>query len=186
MARRLSLTLTTILFAVTAVWAQTPPASSPPPAPAGPPSLATRYLPHLSDLFGSDLPELDRPNAIKLTVRPHFGDLVHRDYMRMETGLRWALNDHFELKSAASVFFTHGLKGSAGYGIGELSGSAKYIFDDLPWTDYETSVELTPAAHLCRAAPVAAVSPPDGIRRHGAGLHQEEHHPRDARLQSTS
>lgn len=109
-----------------------------------------RYLPHLSDIFGSDLPELNPPNAIKLTLRPHFGDLFNRDYMRVDTGLRWAMNENFEIRTAGAVFFTHGLRGSAGYGVGQLSGGAKYIFDDMPWRDYETSVELsaeTPVGH---------------------------------------
>jgi len=157
--RHLPLLLATLL-AATAAGAQDQPA---PDAPAAPPPAAggmlgpgrlladaRRYLPHLSDIFGSDLPELDRPYAIKLTLRPHFGDLIHRDYMRVETGLRWAMTENFEFRTAGSVFFTHGLKDAAGYGVGQLSGGAKYIFDDTPWRDYETSVELnaeTPVGH---------------------------------------
>lgn len=138
------------LLSAAAAMAQSQPAPDEPATPPPAPSFSSRYLPHLSDLFGSDLPELNRPNAIKLTLRPHFGDLVRRDYMRMETGLRWALNDHFELKTDASVYFTHGLKGTAGYGMGRVSGGARYIFSDLPWPSYETSVELsgeTPVNH---------------------------------------
>lgn len=138
MLRRQAYLLSLAPLFATAVLAQSP---APPPG-GGLLAEARRYLPHLSDIFGGDLPELDRPNAVKLTLRPHFGDLVRRDYMRMDTGLRWAMNENFELKTAAAVFFTHGLKDSAGYGIGRLSGGAKYIFDDLPWRDYETSVEL--------------------------------------------
>lgn len=146
MGRRTFLYLLANLAALTSALAQVPAQ----PRPGGLLTEARRYLPHLSDLFGRDLPELDRPNAIKLTLRPHFGDLVHRDYMRMDTGLRWALNDNLEIKTAGSVFFTHGLRDSTGYGVGKLNGGAKYIFDDLPWRDYETSVELsgeTPVGH---------------------------------------
>ncbi len=107
-----------------------------------PSSLARRTFSRLGNLFGGDLPELDRPNVFKLTFRPHFGDLHRRDYLRLETGLRWALSGHFELRSDASVFVTHGLKDSAGYGIGRIRGGARYIFSDLPWRDYETSLDL--------------------------------------------
>jgi len=109
---------------------------------ADPPSLARRTITRLGNLFGGDLPELDRPNVFKLTFRPHFGDLHRRDYLRLETGLRWALSEHFELRSDASVFVTHGLKGAAGYGIGRVRGGARYIFADLPWRNYETSLDL--------------------------------------------
>ncbi len=96
----------------------------------------------ISDLFGGDLPQLDPPGEIKLILRPHFGDLVRRDYMRVDTGLRWALNKDFELSAAASVFFTHGLGDSASYGIGKLRFGSKYVFEDWPKPAYETTVAL--------------------------------------------
>lgn len=118
--------------------------SAPAQTQSNPPPPDTRPLfARINGLFGGDLPQLDRPDAIKLILRPHFGDLIHRDYMRVDTGLRWALNDQFELNTEASVFFKHGLKsGSAGNGIGDLRFGAKYIFVKWPEPDFETSVAL--------------------------------------------
>lgn len=118
-------------------WAQTE-ATPNAPNPAPPPTVFSR----INGLFGGDLPQLDLPGTIKLILRPHFGDLVNRDYLRVETGLRWAWNDHFELNSDASVFFTHGLGASAGYGIGKLRFGSKYVFRLWPGPHYETSAGL--------------------------------------------
>jgi hypothetical protein len=113
-----------------------------PAAPPQPPTEASPFFSRLSGLFSGDLPELNLPDTIKLTFRPHFGDPFNRDYMRVESGVRWALSEHFELRTGASAFFTHGFRDSAGYGIGQLSGGARYIFRDAPWQGYETIVDV--------------------------------------------
>jgi hypothetical protein len=131
-------------LATAAARAQTiPPPVNPPPPPER--TLFTR----INGLFTGDLPQLDPPGTFKLILRPHFGDLVRRDYMRVDTGLRWALNDRFELSAEASVYFDHGFggssssgSGSAGYGIGRLRFGSKYVFERWPWPNYETSLGL--------------------------------------------
>jgi hypothetical protein len=119
--------------------AQTEPPPPDPQTPAQPRPLFSR----ISGIFSGDLPQLDPPGTMKLILRPHFGDLIRRDYMRVDTGFRWALNDHFDLSSEAAVFFTHGLGDSAGNGIGKLRFDSKYIFERWPRPDFETSVGLT-------------------------------------------
>ena len=139
MVRRLFL----LLAACAAARAQTVPAADAPAVPPAPPTEASPFFSRLSGLFSGDLPELNLPDTIKLSFRPHFGDLFNRDYMRVESGVRWALSEHFELRTDASVFFTHGLgAGAAGYGIGQLRGGARYVFRDAPWQGYETSVDF--------------------------------------------
>ena len=123
-------------FLTCSAWAQTQPDPSAPAQPA--PTVLSR----ISGLFNGDLPQLDPPGTFKLILRPHFGDLVRRDYMRVETGLRWALTDNFELNSDASVFFTHGFGDSAGYGIGKLRFGSKYVFENWPRSEFETSLGL--------------------------------------------
>ncbi len=137
MARRL-LQILALGFVANAAWGQTETEQNAVNPAQHPPTVFSR----INGLFGGDLPQLDVPDAIKLILRPHFGDLVRRDYMRVETGLRWALNDHFELNSEASAFFTHGLGDSAGYGIGKVRFGSKYVFENWPEPDYETSVGL--------------------------------------------
>ncbi len=115
--------------------------------PAGNTSATQESRPILSGirgLFDFDLPTIDPPGTIKLILHPHVGDFVRRDYMRMEVGLRWALNDHFEIRPEASTYFTHGLGGSSadGYGVGELRLGSKYILRGWPQSDFETSFFL--------------------------------------------
>jgi len=112
----------------------------PEPEPVAAASLDKRLLNRIGDLFGGDLPQLDVPGTIKVILRPHFGDLVRRDYMRVDTGLRWSLNERFEVSTAASVYFTHGFDDSAGNGIGKVRLGSKYVFEVWPHPDYETTI----------------------------------------------
>ena len=100
-------------------------------------------LSRVQGLFDFDLPELDPPGTFKLTVHPHLGDLLHRDYLRVTGGLQWALNDRFELRTEADFFGNHGLRhGTSGYGAGQLHSGAKYVFPKGTHPDFETSVGL--------------------------------------------
>lgn len=100
-------------------------------------------LSRVSGVF-DDLPQFDIPGTFKILLRPHFGDLVRRDYMRTETGLRWALNQNFDITGEASVFFTHGLGDSGdGYGIGKIRLGSRYLLEDWPKFGYDTSLTLT-------------------------------------------
>jgi hypothetical protein len=78
-------------------------------------------------LFDVDLPKTVERNRIKLLFRPHFGDLLHRDYIRLPIGMRLGLNDRTEINGEAEAFANHGLKkNGAGYGIGTLRLGTKY------------------------------------------------------------
>ncbi len=101
--------------------------------------------PVLSRVTGifDELPQLDIPGTIKLTVRPHVSDFIRRDYIRSELGLRWSLNENFEINSDASVFITHGLRDThAGNGIGKVRLGSRYLIEDWPKKEYDTSLAL--------------------------------------------
>jgi hypothetical protein len=107
--------------------------------------------PILSRVLDGDLPQLDIPGTFKILFRPHFGDLTRRDYMRTETGLRWALNERFDISAEASVFFTHGLGDSGdGYGIGRVRLGSRYLLDEWPRAGYDTSLSLSMEAPVGR------------------------------------
>ena len=137
-------------------------------------SLVTR----VRGIFDLDLPSIDPPGTIKLTLHPHFGDLVRRDYMRVDTGFRWAVNDNFEISPEAAVYFTHGFGGGDdGYGIGELRLGSKYILRGKPDPDMETSLFLN--------VEVPVGSPPvdltDGLNHIAPGFlvqHHSSHRPK--------
>lgn len=138
MFRRLLLLLACALFSSTA-WAQDATATSSP-TPVPPPAL----VPRVNGLFNFDLPKLDPPGTVKLIFYPHFADLIKQGYIRVDGGFRWALNDHFEVSSAAATYFSHGLKDeSHGSGIGGLRFGSKYLFREWLKPGYESSVALT-------------------------------------------
>lgn len=169
---RLLAALTALLLAATAPCRATAPVGAPP-AEQRPASTRVRGL------FDFDLPTIDPPGTIKLTLHPHFGDLVRRDYMRVDAGFRWAVNDHFEISPDASVYFTHGLGGSdGGYGIGEVRLGSKYILRGRPDPDFETS--------LFANVEIPTGSPPvdltDGLNHFAPGFLVQHHASRNPRL----
>jgi hypothetical protein len=137
------------------------------------------FLAGIRGLFDFDLPSIDPPGTVTLVLHPHLGDLIRRDYMRMEGGIRWALNDHFEIRPEASVFFTHGLGDSGdGYGVGELRLGGKYIIRDWPKGDMETSVTLNverPVGH-------PPVDLTDGLNHFAPGFLMQRHSSRHSKI----
>ncbi len=137
------------------------------------------FLTKVRGLFDFDLPDIDPPGTIKLTIHPHLGDLIRRDYMRVDTGFRWALRENFEINPEAAVYFTHGFGGgNDGYGIGELRLGSKYILRGWPDPDMETSVFLN--------VEVPVGSPPvnltDGLNHFAPGFLVQHHSSRNRKL----
>jgi hypothetical protein len=145
---------------------QAPPVS--PPVPSG-----------IRGLFDFDLPTIDPPGTMKLILHPHFGDLVRKDYMRVEGGVRWAINDHFEIRPEGTIYFTHGLGGGDdGYGIGEVRLSSKYILRGWPNNDMETSLTLNVEVPV--GAPPVELT--DGFNHFAPGFLVQHHASRNPKL----
>ncbi|HKB58169.1 MAG TPA: hypothetical protein VKC51_11330 [Lacunisphaera sp.] len=146
MARRLTRLILFFALTATASRAQSPAVPTQRVLPDDRP-FSTR----VSGIFENDLPQLDPPGAVKFILRPHLGDLIHRDYMRVETGLRWALREDFELSAEASSFFTHRRRSSTGSGIGKLRFGSRYVFERWPKLGYETTLALSMEAPVGHA-----------------------------------
>lgn len=144
MSRRL--VATALWLAGTALAPALPAAAPDPSAPAGNirESASPRHLfARIRGLFDVDLPELDPPGTVKLTFRPHFGDFLRRDYVRVASGARWTLTDRLELNAEAEAFATHGFRGTGpGYGIGEVRLGGKYVFREWLHPELEAGVSL--------------------------------------------
>ncbi len=94
-------------------------------------------------LFDIDLPELDPPGTVRFKLSPRFGDFVHRDYVRVPTGLKWTPNDKLELNAEVDAYFHHYLSGGpVNNGIGEVRGGFKYVKRQWPTPDFESSFGL--------------------------------------------
>ncbi len=119
------------------------------PAPAGkaaqsqgaPEAIEARpFFSRVQGLFEVDLPQLDPPGTVRLIFRPRLADFVKRDYLRIATGMRWAVNEDIEVSLAGECFATHGLGGgSVGYGVGEAQFGVRRILRQWPTPDYESS-----------------------------------------------
>ena len=85
---------------------------------------------------------------------PHFGDLVHKDFMRVPLGLRAKIAVDYQAHVEVEGYFTHGLARSAGYGFDRLNTGFKYASPktsptspDLSWStgvDFITPLSRPP------------------------------------------
>jgi hypothetical protein len=104
-----------------------------------PPTVFSR----IRGLFDVDLPQFDPPGTFRLHLNPHFGDLFHKKYIRITTGVEWASTDFLSFRADADAFGTHGLRrGPAHFGIGQLHLGGKYLFQEFLRPNFETSVGL--------------------------------------------
>jgi len=139
---------------------------------AGNPPKSQPFHVRIPGMLGFDLPEIDPPGTIKLILNPHFSDLIRRDYIRVDGGFRWAVNDHFEFTPGARVYLTHGLGDTNdGYGIGEVRLGGKYIVREWPVRGTETSFTLTTYAPI-NGAPLDLT---DGLNHLAVGFLVQRH-----------
>lgn len=78
--------------------------------------------------FGSlELPGFIPSGVLRFYSSPHFGDLLHRDYLRVPVGIRAKITREFELHTEVEGYFTHGLGDTDnGYGLDRLRFGGKY------------------------------------------------------------
>lgn len=128
-------------------------AVSPTPAPAA--AENRPFYARIPGLFDFDLPDIDPPGTVKLILHPHLSDLIRRDYLRVDGGFRWAINDRFEFSPEARFYLTHGLGDTTddGYGAGEIRLGIKYVIPQWPSRLMETSLTLA-ASRPLKGAPV--------------------------------
>jgi hypothetical protein len=83
------------------------------------------FIDRLPDFLSERLPSLEPSGAVRLYVRPHFGDFLHRDYVRIPVGIRDKLTETIEVSAELESYLTHGLKDPAGYGFSNLQLGVK-------------------------------------------------------------
>ena len=98
-----------------------------------------------------DLPKTERAGSVQLSFLPRFQDLVDRSYLRMPLGLRWGVNDHFELNGEVDTYVHHGLRrGDSSYGLSELQVGGKYAWHKWLKPEWDTSVGVNTAFPVSR------------------------------------
>lgn len=87
----------------------------------------TDLLDHLPDLRRFDLPTLlPDSSPFRIYARPHFGDFIRRDYVRLPVGVKYRASEHLEFVTELEGYFTHGIGDAAGYGLSRLRLGAKH------------------------------------------------------------
>jgi len=83
-------------------------------------------LDRIPNLSPFDMPSFLPRGMFHIYSSPHFGDLIHNDYMRVPIGLRAKTSPDVESYVELEGYFTHGLADSAGYGLDRLRTGIKY------------------------------------------------------------
>ena len=91
------------------------------------------FVDGLPDLLAERLPGYDPNGAVRIYVRPHFGDFIHEDYVRVPFGARMKVTENVESFAELQTYFTHGLGDAAGYGLSTLRLGTKceHVFPTL-------------------------------------------------------
>lgn len=64
----------------------------------------------IKGVFESNLPGTERKHSLRIIFHPRVGDLQRYNYMRVPMGLRYGLNNRWELLGEVEGYFSHGLR----------------------------------------------------------------------------
>lgn len=97
-------------------------------------------------IFDLPLPQILRPELVRFTLHPQFGDVLHGDYIRCRMGARYAFTQHFEASAEVVPFLDNfGGGGRGGAGLAEYRLGAKLAWRTLlqPYVDTAFGVAVT-------------------------------------------
>jgi hypothetical protein len=84
------------------------------------------FVDQLPDMLVEHLPGFEPPGAVRLYVRPQFGDFLRRDFVRVPFGARAQVSEDLACSTEIQGYFTDGLRDSAGNGLSGLQLGVKY------------------------------------------------------------
>ena len=82
----------------------------------------------IDEIFSSHLPTTLHKYGLRFSVNPNLGDWQRKDYMRLNTVLRYGLTDNCEISAGSVLFFSHGhgdVRAFDSYGAADLKLGAK-------------------------------------------------------------
>lgn len=97
----------------------------------------------IDEVFQSHLPGTLEKYHLRLSVNPHLGDWMGKDYMRVTTTLRYGLTEHCELSAGGNLYFSHGngdVDAFKEYGAASLKLGVKYNLGQPLFANWETAI----------------------------------------------
>ncbi|GAB1490023.1 hypothetical protein MASR2M8_24800 [Opitutaceae bacterium] len=108
---------------------------------------------NIRGIFEALLPNTEDKYTLRVTLRPHVGDLVRKDTLRLPIGFRYGLSDRLEGRIEFESYFSHGL-GDVDFGkqvgFSEIRLATKYHLRSFPIARWDTAVGfeyLRPVSH---------------------------------------
>ncbi|MDP2137025.1 MAG: hypothetical protein Q8J74_04145, partial [Candidatus Didemnitutus sp.] len=60
-------------------------------------------------IFNSALPGTEQKSSLHLLFKPHFGDLINKDNLRIPLGIRYGLTENWEATAELEAYISHGI-----------------------------------------------------------------------------
>ena len=103
-----------------------------------------RWVDRLPEVLDFSLPDFGSDEGIEVTARPHLGDLVNRDYLRVPIRFR-AKWRGTEASAEVQTYFTHGLRNSTSSGFAgfQLGLKRDWPLRARPGTGFSTGINYS-------------------------------------------
>jgi hypothetical protein len=107
----------------------------------------------IKGVFDSALPGTEKKHHLKLIVHPHFGDFHRHDNLRVPLGLRYGINERWEVTGEVEAYFSHGFGDTTWWeqsGFSNVHFGTKYQLATVVLPGWETAVGfdyLTPVGN---------------------------------------
>jgi hypothetical protein len=107
----------------------------------------------IDEIFSSHLPTTLQKYALRFSVNPSLGDWQRKDYMRMNTVLRYGLTEKCEISAGSVLYFSHGhgdVRAFDSYGAANLKFGGKLNLGQPLFSGWDTAAGfeyLFPTGH---------------------------------------
>ncbi len=112
--------------------------------PATEPNVSDSAL-QVRGIFNAALPGTEQKRSLHLLFKPHFGDLLNKDHLRVPIGLRYGLTENWEATAELESYFSHGI-GDVGFfsqkGLSSFHLGTKYRLGNRILQNWDAAVGM--------------------------------------------
>src|SRR5450631_2266055 len=96
----------------------------------------------IDEIFSSHLPTTLHKYGLRFSVNPNLGDWQRKDYMRLNTTLRYGVTDNCEISAGSVLYFSHGhgdVRAFDSYGAANFRVGAKLNLGQPLFSGWDTA-----------------------------------------------
>ncbi|MDP1580659.1 MAG: hypothetical protein Q8M02_10290 [Candidatus Didemnitutus sp.] len=96
-------------------------------------------------IFNAALPGTEPKNSLHLLFKPHFGDLINKDHLRVPFGMRYGLTENWEATAELEAYISHGIGDTSFFaqkGFSSFNLGTKYRLGNRIQPNWDSAVGL--------------------------------------------